>query len=222
MRVVSVCEYVVAQQRSQDHWSAFKLVRALKGENFRGYGDIWLNGRWVRLDERTRDHAFEWAGQMIAPEIENAFESVPIALVPIPGSSCASVADVQQSRSHRLALAISAAMTRRPIVGALLHWDQPHASSRAGHTRNADSLSQHYVATPPLLGHRIVLVDDVLTTGGHILGAAIKLRACGYETADVAFAIARTCWPDDGSSRPPTNKAFSVAVDEILEYTPPF
>jgi predicted amidophosphoribosyltransferase len=222
LSVVTVCEYVPRpQQPTPAHWATLKFVRALKAEPFNQYAKVPLRGATKYLTMDNRDEALTWAGEMLSTELDRVFgERAQILLVPVPGSKCTTPDHVEASRVYQIATTAASCMFsrssgRRPM----LWWNQEMASAhRGGGQRSSSQLAPHYVIENIRLAQQIVLIDDVLTTGGHLCAAAARLRAAGFDVSDTAFAVARTCWPDsDDNIRKPSETPFSVATVDIVE-----
>jgi Phosphoribosyl transferase domain len=169
-------------------YQANKYVNALKGRDVNGYADIPVRTKTQRLNQATRHKAVGWFGLHAADLLEAAGVKPPFQLVPIPNSGAGVGTDVV-SRTVALAEAVEEAIDR-PTIGVLdvIRWDVPLESARGGAgPRFADQLYPHvHLADDFDETERIVLVDDVLTSGGHLKAVAAKLRAAG---ADVIHAV---------------------------------
>lgn len=187
LRVVSCFSSLTRTDGWKDpHYCVNLFVNALKGRRVSGYGYVQvLPGEpRRRLDASNMQEAARWFGEMAADILVREGIEAPV-LVPIPDSRAVLGAAV--SRTAHLARATSEQVPGS-IVADVLRFDQPMHSAHAQQgTRDAIWLHAHLRICGPLPQERsCVLVDDVLTTGGHLAAAHAVLRAHG---ADVALAI---------------------------------
>jgi orotate phosphoribosyltransferase len=112
-----------------------------------------------------------------------------------------------------LAQAVATALPSAPAVRDVLRWDSPIVSSRllAG-TRDVAALYRRLVVTGPVAGARVVLVDDVLTMGGHLRACAAKLREVG---ADVVLGVCA-----GRADRIPAADPFAVRCETLEDFIP--
>lgn len=216
MRLHALCYYRSRSEQWTDSWRdedyrALKFVKAVKRLPFNGTTQIRRLGQ-VHTIENTpvgQATALTLAGQSIAGEIARA-GYMAAAVIPIPSSNHTDPDAMFTGR--RLAEVIQ--RTNEAFKSTpMLYFDQVLAKSRGGGgSRNPWAIKQH-------LRHRgamptcAVLLDDVCTSGGHLIAAAQYFAERGLEIAD-AFVVGRTAW-----ERP--RSMFSVAVED-LDTTDPF
>lgn len=142
------------------------------------------------LGLKTVRQALDWFGCLSALVLEAKDFHDRIVLVPIPDSRSVAT-DLHPPSTLRLANAISRATKIATIVSDCLRWRLPQTPSHRGGTRDPEILARqlYLVADPP--AGLIVLVDDVVTSGGHIAAAATKLASVGY-TCRLAICLGRT------------------------------
>jgi hypothetical protein len=189
LRVVCCFSLLTGPDGWQDsHHSVKQFIDALKGRLPSGYGYIRLfpGARPRRMDYLNAREAVSWFGEMAASIIEDELgASVAPVLIPIPDSK--SVLDTACSRTRALAGA-AAARLPHAVVHDALRFDQPMPSAHAEQgARDPRSLLHHLrIREPVSSGRAHVLVDDVVTTGSHLTGAAAFLRQQG---AKVVLAV---------------------------------
>ncbi len=66
-----------------------------------------------------------------------------------------------------------------PTEGALIKAKRTHQQSSLSHEEREDNVSNAYVAVRPLYGKKVLLVDDVRTTGSTARACARELRRAG-------------------------------------------
>jgi predicted amidophosphoribosyltransferase len=180
--VVSFSTYLTTTESvtwRSDDYNARDFVLAVKGREIAGYAFVRCRGAWRRFDNASRQDVVRWFGEMVAEYAEREPLPSPFVLVPVPGSQT----DLQFcgiSRSTLLATAIANAVSPAPTVRDVLRWEMPIVSSRlmAG-TRDVGALYRRLRVIACVEGEHVVLVDDVLTLGGHLRACAAKLRAHG-------------------------------------------
>ena len=190
LTVFSCCTYSTAfGPRTEPEWSGLQFVRAIKGKPLRGYVDVPLpGGRHVRLDQSTAAQAPDWFGEIVAAGVSWDPDAT-VALVPIPDSACSMAPDAIPKTLALAAALRDTLMPGQAGVFDLLRWNEVIPPAHlVGGTRDPQELysllrlrSRDLARLPP-----IVLIDDVLASGGHQRAAAAFLADCG---AHVQMAI---------------------------------
>jgi hypothetical protein len=171
--------------KHDDTFHANKFVKAIKGDPVRSPAaevPVPIGGARRRLTQANRGDVFEWFGEMSA----HCLEEENAVLVPIPSCKAITRREVEAGPTFRLARALGA-RTGCPVEPRLW-WKVPMESSRRGGPRNP-----HLLRTKLVLGATeypdlpIVIVDDVVTSGGHMRAVDVVLRESG---AEVLFALA--------------------------------
>jgi predicted amidophosphoribosyltransferase len=132
-------------------------------------------------------------GRLLAGAVHVLGPPGPVVLVPVP-SSPAAIRARGQDHARRLAAAGARALRRagvparaRPLlVQARRTADQSGLSTAA----RAGNLAGALRARPGALPERVVLVDDIVTTGATLAEAARALRVAGVDVAGAAVVAA--------------------------------
>lgn len=168
-------------------YDAMKLVKALKGKSFGGYATLQTpSGQWVTFRETDRGPAFRIFGEWAVAKLREIGLTEGV-LIPVPSSTC--LAFGTDSKGRALADAI-ATRTKGFSVEDAFHWKEDLGKAAEGGSRDPSVLQANLVLKngPP---STIVLVDDVATSGGHLLACARALRAAGH-TVEHAICAAQT------------------------------
>lgn len=186
----------------QTDYNAHKFAHALKGDKVNGYGYFpWPQGRSTRLEQANAGVATLAFGEWGAEKISQL--GVPRAiLVPIPSSSQTAFDD--DTAPSRLAHAIQQHGRGQLFVARVLRFLEPRIPARLGGTRNPQVLQANMeVRHGSFDALPIVLVDDVVTSGGHMLAAARCLQARGCTVSFGLSGASTVLGPEDEMFFPP-------------------
>lgn len=219
MRLLAFCKYTARSdgERSQGGWNAFKLVRAAKGEPFKGYAKVRFPhvGR-VRLTTDNASKVFDFLAPFFASFVRE------MNLVPLPGRHTVSISD-KSSRALRFARAI-AAVENTSYVWDCLRFREPVPSARAtgdNSYRSPEFLFprlEFHSSQPPNPNAGVVLVDDIVSTGGHMQAARARLIEDAQFGGPVhAVAVARTQLEEHAEPMKP----FADTLDDWSPSAPP-
>jgi hypothetical protein len=181
------------------------VVKAIKGQAFNGYRDITVAGITRRLEPGNRDLAIDWFVERVMDETE--FDDGLYSLVPIPDRD-KTPKSTDPPRTSILAQKLAARIPEQFDIWDHLRFRKPIPEK----TRDEQFLYDNLVCTSdkPPAGY-VILLDDVCTTGAHVLAARRRLLECGA-TNVCAMSVARTM-----SS--PDEEVFGFRED-ILRTTP--
>lgn len=126
-------------------------------------------------------------------------------LIPFPDSGCARDV-VRPPRTVSLAEAVAAQGNANVLIADILRWNKPQQPSHKGGSRDFATLATNLGITQAPPEGTLVLVDDVMTTGAHILAGVMALHRAGVECKK-AICVART-----SSSCQPTFTIRKVAI----------
>lgn len=210
MKLLALCSYPVIGNKREQDWSAWTFVQALKGRHLNGHAVMpFGNGLSQRLDASTQAGIFEFFGIRARTLLR-----IPsgVTLVPIPASDCTTS---NQMISRTTSLAAQLALGRTDIsVWNGLRWTQQMERSSEGGTRDPQILFDHLALTgsPEFIPSNVVLVDDVVTRGSHVLAAAALFTRSG-KTCTHTIAAARTVWEQVADT-------FALVQEEFPDFTP--
>lgn len=212
MQVHAVCGYpgnspAWEGEWKREHWQARNLVKGAKREDFNGYAE-WTeqpSGRRLRQYGNAEGHRL--ALRAAVSKLINLIDAAGIkqaSIVPVPSSR--TVAPGSDFTGARLAFAIQ---VKRPglVADPVIHFDQPQLPAHdGGGERRWQMILPHLRGGAGLAGE-IILLDDVMTSGGHLRACWQFLADRGHQV-DHAFVIGRTLW-----ERP--EKMFSIPVESL-------
>lgn len=213
LRVVCFSTYLtrLGGWRSDDY-NVRDFIFALKDRDINKHSWLKVRGTWHKFDNTNRENVVGWFGEIVAEYLAAQPPEAPIFLVPVPGSKV-DVHFAGAPRTAQLAQAIADAVNEGAFVADVLRQVAtiPSANEEGG-TRDAAALFANLVLTEDVDGLSVILVDDVLTSGGHMQACAAKLRAAGA-TVLMAIVAAR-------SDKNQVPEPFAVRVEELVEYEP--
>lgn len=212
MLVTCICTYrtTKAIEWSDRDFAAYKLIKTLKAKSISGWARVEVGpGEWVRFDDTNPQVALDVFGRLAASRF-NWNGVGRAALVPIPNSACTTVAD-RLPRTLGLAEAVLRHVRDADLVAIdALRWTE---ATGPAHERCARRYPEQLFPLLRLVrqvptDRPVVLVDDMLTTGGHMLAAEAFLRAAGVSV----FAALCAGVSDD---RPGLLDAFASRVIDL-------
>ena len=194
IKAAAFCSYLISVDRGwrSSDYAAANVVKALKGKALIGhFSDIPVNGTKVRLTEANREQVVGWVGAWALTTLEREQPNGRIALVPIP-SSDAVVGFSGAFPSQRMANDL-ASRSNRVLVADVLRWKRALPPAHQGGVRDPKTLLENMTLVADLPRRAVpVLVDDVLTKGGHLLAAVEKLAGTSIGRPRLALVAGRT------------------------------
>jgi predicted amidophosphoribosyltransferase len=208
LQVVSFVTYhtSLGEWRGIDH-DARDFVAAIKGRPLGHYASAKVRGHWRRFDNLNREDVVQWFALIATDYLNSVHLEPPIAFVPVPGSKV-DVAFQGVGRTCLLAKAISDHYASESRVANILRFDRKLSSACSeGGERNASALHERLRIVGSVDAERVVLVDDVVASGGHLRACWAKLEENG---ASVVLAICAGR-ADANQVRDP----FAIRIDEL-------
>lgn len=213
LRVISFCYYltdVSCSWRGRD-FDAHDFVKASKGHPPNGYAQIPILGKIHRIDNTNLNLSADLFAELVGEYLQKNPLGSPLRLIPVPNSG--SVAPDSAPQTAALAHAIAKKLRNGATVVDCLRWKiRLPSASAAGGTRDSRQLYQNLVHTAPIGNGPYILVDDVLTSGGHLSACAAYLRGKGA-TVTEAFCVGRT-------TQAQPNRPFDTIEDMLEDYEP--
>jgi hypothetical protein len=202
--------------RSED-FDANKWIKALKGRTVNGYAHVPVRGANVRLNSGNASKAADWFGMKAADYISKKTFKGPFNVVPVPNSGNI-VTSNSKPRTRRLAAALCDHLGDGSTVVDCLRWKKALGSASKEHgPRDAAILyknlafldDENSVVDSDLW---VILVDDVMTSGGHIRACAAKLASKDL-TVGITLCGGKTV-------HQPDKPAFYTFEDKLEIYEP--
>lgn len=213
--VTTFCTYRTRRSGAwtdRDH-AACKFIKAIKGLRVSGWAYVPVGAEHFRLDAANASIAPDIFARQAACCTVDWTQWGPLALVPIPNSNCT----LNVSGSPRTLKLAAALADRLPnaIVADVLRWSERRPPAHVvGGTRDPKQLFERLrLRTGLSPDRRIVIVDDVLASGGHVLATAAFLESHG---GTIACA---TCAGRADDNRHVVEDAFALRVDTLVPCT---
>lgn len=168
---------------------AHKFVQILKGEPANGYA--WLprpDGTNVKISTALSHAAFNAWGTWAAAKAEEIYPTGGALLIPIPSASCLTIG--ADAKGNALAAAVASRSNGFRAVDGI-HWAEQLTKASKGGPRDVETLFKNVRIKTTLEKLPVILIDDVITGGGHATACAKALRYFGHQVEHV-IAAART------------------------------
>lgn len=210
LEVVSFATYltnVAIAWRDEDH-AALKFVKAVKGKPFTGYAWVPVGDKMRRLNQQNGDDAIDWFAIMAAVRLHDE-TSDDIVLTPIPNSRC-----TKTNRKIPRTLRIAETVAARAGIEVLdcLRWKEAMTPSSQGGTRNPQELYDKLVEIQDATDAKIILIDDIRTTGAHLVAAKAFLQRKKAKCV-MAVCAGRTVWA-------PEENPFAILQEDLPNFEP--
>jgi hypothetical protein len=191
-------------------YNALKVVKAIKGLPVNKFAYVPVCGVNRRLEQANLEDAIDWFGQLAATYVLAQNLAHPLTFVPVPNSKCA-VTNTDLPRTLLLAQAIARRIPNAQVWDGL-RWRTVMLPSSKGGTRAPQVLYDNLAVANGTPSTQLVLVDDVRTTGAHLVAALARLREGGARCS-LALSAARTVGAQEESP-------FSTREEELPEFVP--
>jgi predicted amidophosphoribosyltransferase len=138
---------------------------------------VQIGGRQVKIVESNKDSAMDWFAAWAAERI-NALGTSRKIIVPIPSSKTTLVSQ-PTFRTALIAQKIAALCKAATTFPSLRFFAERLNSREEGGSRDASELYKDLSLVATMPAGQLILVDDVLTGGGHLKAAAWTLEDAG-------------------------------------------
>lgn len=214
MRVDYLCTYYSQhaheqiEERTQELWDAYKFCGAVKNRSINGYCTVPLK-KPTRINSTNVGAARVIFGAFIQ-HIYNKRDYGDAALVPAPSKDSFSTSD------FRSRVMVEEACPTDLIVVPAVKFNTHLLPSSQGGPRGYAAMHPHMVVEPTCGARPVVLIDDIVTTGGTLLAARDRLVAAGF-TVLGAIACGRTSEARETAFKP---RHFEITHDrgELVDF----
>lgn len=170
-----------------------KFVKALKQKEFKGGGGLTdVYGSRLLFSQAKPSNALTifacWGARRL-----RQLNLGEVTLVPVPSSKCVEFGMDSAPMRMTMALGSIARKDGATVEPWLRFREAMLSASSDGGTRNTAVIQANLVGSPAIANRRVVLIDDVKTTGNHLRACAAVLRNAGADVSTVLVA-ARTTW----------------------------
>lgn len=194
-------------------YDARAFVRGLKQEDFKGYLDIRFAGKNRRFDQTNVEEFIATILPLIGKRLRDDIQA-PISLVPIPNSGMAQGYS-GPFRTVELATLVAKGFGEGASVVEAIVWDLPRNKAHQSHEFRHPDLYEPHMVLVDKPAAKIVLFDDVLTSGSQMIAAARMLAKQGVPP-ECALVIARA------TKEQAEGKLFARRQDELDLSDDPF
>lgn len=172
----------------QEDWTAFKIVKAIKGNPIKGYFLLKINGKEKRFEQSNIQEFLPILFKTVGAKLSQSTQG-PIDVVPIPNST-AIAANQDDFKTWAHAREICGAAGDRFQVVPAIRWKEAKQPAHEGGSRDPQvHLQNMKLVLKPT--RPVVLFDDVMTTGSQMIAAYRLLEKQGIVPA-MGIVIGRT------------------------------
>ncbi|MFS2150682.1 phosphoribosyltransferase [Rhizobium sp. Rhizsp42] len=202
------------KKRPPEYWEAYMFVWAVKFGTYKNKFLIQMKNRTVKVTADNIGVAREMFGRFIAYCLNKDDSEVEddVLLIPVPSKDA-----LKNTDTYRSLEMLEEAMDGRDFEDRVtdgVRWTKKLAKSHEGGHHNRGYWKPHLEVIADVDGKDVVLIDDVLSTGGTLLAAMEVLEEAG---ANVLFAVVCGKTVYDCQLKPYGRQELEL-VNEIHEY----
>jgi hypothetical protein len=223
MRVHCQCGYYsnyaekvtgVPRPRDPPFWESYMYSWAVKsGQYKRDFYIIRPNGQRLDINRnnfsRVRPTFGSWAASVI-----DTFEENDIYLVPVPDTEALAGAKTYRTLEMVQQAFKQTALDERALDG--LRWTQRRQKAHEGGSRKRKALLGLLEAKREVKGKNVVLIDEIVTTGGNLLASQDKLVEAG---ATIVGAVTCGLSVYDVKEAPPFKPRSFDLTEQLKDYS---
>jgi hypothetical protein len=166
--------------RSQEQWYSFKFCRAVKSRRINGSLVFpWAEGPET-INEQSVGRARAIFGMFIDHAVGHSALSNPV-LVPVPSKD--GLVGAAEFRALTMVQESVAAIGNKWQIAPALRFNQVLQPAHAGGPRGRTALQPYLTVAQAITAGPIILVDDIVTSGGSLLASYDALIAVGRSPA---------------------------------------
>lgn len=198
-------------RRPEDYWDAYFYVWAVKMGQFKRKFYIHSKKEKIEVQKSNFSVAREMFGRFTTKRVE-ADWGKDVQLVPVPSKDA--VGDSSDFRTSRmLCESLSKTGFSDQQIDAL-SWSEELQQAHQGGSRRRDFLKQHLELRGEVKGCKLILVDDLLSTGASLLASKEFLEENGA-TVLGAVTCGRTIYD---FKTPPFGRQTMDLVEELADF----
>ena len=214
LRVETMVQYLTASvpnMRPRDY-SSLMVVKAVKGRPVGGIPTtLTYLGKSYAFGSSKPGPAVDLWVAWAANQLQAFQPSGQFVIVPVPNSSAVHGTS-PDFPTARLAELVANAVGSRSKVATELWWDEVMVPAHKNGPRFAHHVFPHLVAEESEQEGPRILLDDVITSGGHLRACAAKLREIGNDPQH-AICCGRT-------EHEQLDDPFDVPLEELSDFDP--
>lgn len=196
MKVIFYCGYYPKRaheqlaRRTEDYWNAHFYVWGVKVGSHRKNFYI-LTPQRLNITKDNFPLVRKTFGKWVAEQIPKLSTGAPIILVPVPSKDALPTA--KDYRTLKMAREAFADTDYKNNAVDGLRWSRKVPAAHAGGARSRGILMPLLKTNADVKGKQVILVDDLLSTGGSLLASADCLKADGA-TVVGAIVLGKTVY----------------------------
>lgn len=162
----------------QAWWDAFKFTRAVKSARINGFCHVPNRSSRQRIDEKNVAEARIIFGRWLLSTIESSVDDRNYVIVPVPSKDAVIKSNGPYRHSEMIAEALARQKTK-PQISDFLRYTEKLTKASEGGPRYFDQIYPKLRVCGDIPDRPIVLVDDVVTRGGHLRAAKRRIEEAG-------------------------------------------